>query len=208
MQKREPTKQIWLLTYGSACKSVDNAMLAHCGLTIDECYTATWRESKYTLIRLRKEHRIRQSGFAKIMKQLQIEFEILGTGIFGFDTISYNSEARDESLRFHPGFKLIVDTLNRDPDNLEWWMLNGDIQSNRKGLLWKHMHAINPAEMTKAQLIMRLQNQDKLLDEIKSLKQENATLLEINASETRSANQMLVEVMRLQSELSALKSRK
>ena len=58
--------------------------------------------------------------------------------------------------------------------------------------------------MTKAQLIMRLQNQNNLLNEIKSLKQENATLLEINASETRSANQMLVEVMRLQSELSAL----
>ena len=176
MQKREPTKQIWLLTYGSACKSVDNAMLAHCGLTIDECYTATWRESKYTLIRLRKEHRIRQSGFAKIMKQLQIEFEILGTGIFGFDTISYNSEARDESLRFHPGFKLIVDTLNRDPDNLEWWMLNGDIQSNRKGLLWKHIERTEPSEMTRTQLIQLVRRLSPSVKEYDGFVSANVTI--------------------------------
>ena len=61
--------------------------------------------------------------------------------------------------------------------------------------------------MSKAQLIKRLQNQDQLTKEIEALKQENATLLEINASESRSANQMLAEVMRLQSELSALKAR-
>ena len=178
LQKREPTKQIWLLTYGSACKSVDNAMLAHCGLTIDECYTAKWRESKYTLIRLRKEHRIRQSGFANIMKQLQIEFGILGTGIFGFDIIAYNSKERDESLQSHPGFKLIVDTLNHDPDKLEWWMLNGDIQSNRKGLLWKHIESTEPSNMTRAQLIQLVQQWSPSMKGYDQLKQHNEFLTE------------------------------
>ena len=153
-------------------------MLGHCGLTIDECYTAKWRESKYTLIRLRKEHRIRQTGVVKIMKQLQIEFGIVGAGIFGFDTVSCNSEERDESLESHPGFKLIVDTLNREPEHLEWWLPTGDIQSYRKGLLWKHIKSTEPSKMTRTQLIQLVQQWSAPMKEYEQLKQHNDFLTE------------------------------
>ena len=206
-KKRSSPKHVWMITYGAACESINHEMLSTNGLEVDECYTIAWRETKYTLIHLTYENRVRGTTISKMMQRLKASHGINLGEIFGYEAITSNT-SEEENIESHVGFQKMIETVNSQPESLEWWMKSGQtLTTNKKGLLWKHIHAINPAEMTKAQLIMRLQNQDKLLDEIKLLKQENATLLEINASETRSANQMLAEVLRLQSELSALKSR-
>ena len=196
-----------MITYGAACQSITHEMMGVNGLEVDECYTVVWRETKYTLIHLTHKHRTRDTAISKMMQQLKASHGINLGEIFGYDAITSNT-AKEESIESHVGFRKMVETINSQPERIELWMKNGqDLITNKKGLLWKHIHAIPPAEMSKAQLIKRLQNQDQLTKEIEALKQENATLLEINASESRSANQMLAEVMRLQSELSALKAR-
>ena len=195
-----------MITYGAACPSVTQQMMSSNGLEVDECYTITWRESKYTLFHLAREHRVRESSISKTMQQLKISHGITLGEIFGYDAITSNT-ADEGSIESHVGFKRMIEIVNTLPETMEWWMQNGsDLMNNKKGLLWKYIRAIPPTEMSRSQLIKRLQNQEHLLREIQALKQENATLIEINASETRSANQMLLEVMRLRSELSELKS--
>ena len=205
-KKRSSPKHIWMITYGAACPSVTQEMMNSNGLEIDECYTITWRESKYTLFHLPHAHRVRETSISKAMQRLKDSHGINLGEIFGYDAITSNT-TEEESVESHVGFKRIIEVANSQPETMEWWMQNGsDLISNKKGLLWKYIHAIPPTEMSKAQLIKRLQNHEQLLREIQKLKQENATLLEIAASETRSANEMLLEVMRLRTELSELKS--
>ena len=131
-------------------------MLALCGLVLEECYTIAWRESKYTLIRLSKVHRVRQTALLKIMQLLHERYGIVGTGIFGFDFVASNNQATDESLFAHPGFKLMAEAINKDISVLETWMREGDIVNNRKGLLWKFLDDTPPGNMTRAQLVKRV----------------------------------------------------
>jgi hypothetical protein len=130
-------------------------MLATCGIIVEECYTAEWRESKYTLIRLNREHRIRRNAFMNKMLELKDVHGIIGTEIFGFESVACNSVSQNESLFAHPGFKTIVDTVNKDISKLESWLKEGTITDNRKGLLWKFIND-NPMLMTRAQLIQRV----------------------------------------------------
>ena len=206
-KKRSSQKHIWMITYGAACQSITHEMMSTNGLEVDECYTIAWRETKYTLVHLTHKNRARDTTISKMMQQLKASHGITLGEIFGYDAITSNT-TEEENIESHVGFQKMIEIVNSQPESIEWWMKNGeDLITNKKGLLWKHIHAIPPSELSRAQLIKRLQNQEQLIKENKALKQENAALLEINASETRSANQMLMEVMRLQSELSALKSR-
>jgi hypothetical protein len=138
-------------------------MLKQCGLEVDECYTATWRESKYTLIHSNKTFRLRRTALDKIMHQLLAKFQVVETEIFGFDAVSCNSQAEGK-LEDHPGFRIIVEMANKEPVDLEWWMLceaqessqERDLLNYRNGLLWKHIERTNPECMTKVQLIKRV----------------------------------------------------
>lgn len=131
-------------------------MLAQFGLVVDECYSILWRESKYTLIHLSKENRVRRTSIIKVMQRMKDAHGIVRTEIFGFDSVSCNSVQKDESLESHPGFMQMVEKLNSQPEHLKWWMSEGTIESNRKGLLWKFIECTNPNEMTRAQLIQRV----------------------------------------------------
>jgi hypothetical protein len=185
-QKQENPKQIWLLTYGAGCCSMTNTILATCGLIAEECYTATWRESKYTLIRLKKEHRLRRTAVVKIMKQLDDTHGIKGTEIFGFDTVSCNSQTHDESLSDHPGFKLMIDIMNTDISRLEAWTRQGSLVSNKKSLLWKYLENTNPEQMTRIQLINKIKEWGPVVENHEELKNTHAVLL-AQHEETRKA---------------------
>jgi hypothetical protein len=185
---------LWLLTYGSCCASITQPMLEACGLELDECYTTAWRESKYTLIRLNRLRRVRRTAFVKIMRQLHELHGIIGTEIFGFEMASCSSQTTDESLFDHPGFKHIVHAMNKDISRLEVWMREGDVLTNRAGLLWKHIESTEPEKMTRAQLI-------KLVKEYDELKRVHAvTAAKLRAAETeymgeRTLNQQIVDML-------------
>ena len=154
MQKREGGKQIWLISYGSAADGfIDHEMLSSSGIIVDECYSVLWRESKYTLFHLARENRVRRSAVVKAMHRMKGSFGIVGSEIFGFDSVSCNAGKNNNALESHPGFKFMVETLNTSSGNLIWWMKEGNVETNRKGLLWKHMDGTDPDQMTKAQLV-------------------------------------------------------
>ena len=188
-QKRESAKQLWLLTYGAGCRSADQVIFTSCGLEVEECYTATWRESKYTLIKLSNVHRIRTIAVVKVMQRMKDNYGIIGTEIFGFDVISCNSQMNDENLFAHPGFKMMVDIMNKDISKLEWWMRDGDITSNRKGLLWKHIQSTDPTQMTRAQLVQQVKEWGPAMKDYAELKQ-TYTILLAKQIETENAYQL------------------
>jgi len=173
LQKRDTEKQIWLLTYGSSCQSITHEMLLACNIEVDECYTVTWRESKYTLFHLSKNKRVRIAAINKTMLQLKEKYGVIEGGVYAFDSIACNTKnpEDDESLESHPGFKHITDVLNKKRDALEWWMQTGDLVSNRKGLLWKHIEDTDVTTMTRTQLVKRAREWDQMKKENKTLKE-------------------------------------
>ena len=180
LQKQCTEKQLWLVTYGASSKSMTHEMLKQCGLEVDECYTATWRESKYTLIRVHRDHRLRRTGMQKVMGRMLESFGVVETEIFGFESVSSNSKEEHTSLEDHPGFKLMVQKVNKDPVELEWWMRNGaqDLAANRKGLLWRHIDATDARSMTHSQLIQRVEMWKPIVMEVEELRTMNTMLME------------------------------
>jgi hypothetical protein len=196
-QHRGAEKQIWLVTYGSTYQSITHKILLECGLEVDECYTATWRESKYTLLHLQRMHRLRRSGMDKIMQRIHCNFNIVTSEIFGFDSLSSNSKSDGELLN-HPGFRIMVEKANKEPIDLGWWMSCGaaDLCANRKGLLWKHIESTDARRMTNAQLVERVQKWAPVIQESEELKQMNTMLGDHNAA-------LIVRVRELEESLRA-----
>lgn len=199
MQKMGSGKQIWLITYGSSCQSITHEMLLDCGLQVDECYTAVWRESKYTLVHIEKAGRLRKTAMDKIMSLMHATFQIVETEIFGFDSVSCNSKSDQTAfaLEEHPGFRILVDKVNKDPIELDWWMRCGveDLYANRKGLLWKHIERTDASSMTRMQLIERVKKWAPLVQEVADLRQMNSILSDHNAT-LISRNRELAEAFR------------
>ena len=179
MQKQEPARQIWLITYGSGCKSIDHEILSAMGLEADECYTVTWRESKYSLIHLPRGNRTRRSNIIKVMQRMKDEHGIISAEIFGFDSIACNTVGTDSSLEDHPGFMRMVTAINENAGELEIWMANGTLTSNRKGLLWKYIAQTEPEKMTRTQLIKRVKEWGPFVRMTEESIQRNALLLDL-----------------------------
>ena len=159
-------------------------MLHEANMEVDECYTVTWRESKYTLLHVPRDHRLRRRTMKKVMRKLLEKYQILETEIFGFDSVSCNSRVKEaiSSLEDHPGFQLMVEKVNKDPENLEWWMRceTENLNTNRKGLLWKHIESTDAGSMTRAQLVQRVRKWAPMVAECALLKETNVMLGESN----------------------------
>jgi hypothetical protein len=143
------------------------------------------------LIKLKRESRIRHNAFINIMQGMKDDHGILGSELFGFDVISCNSVTDNESLTEHPGFKIIVDIMNKSIFKLEIWMKEGDLITNRKGLLWKYVQSTAPAEMTRSQLIRQVEEWKPVIKEYEELKQVHSLLL-TKHSEVESAYQNML----------------
>jgi len=147
-------------------------MLLSCGIEVDECYTITWRESKYTLIHLPKTKRVRITAISKTMLKLKEKHGVIEGGVLGFDSIAYNAKNNDDnnSLESHPGFRFMIKALNEKRETLEWWMGCNDLLSNKKGLLWKHINDTDASSMSRAQLEKRVTEWGPLVKEYPTLK--------------------------------------
>jgi len=119
----------------------------------------------------------------KVIQKLQGDFKIVTAGIFGFDSVSCNSKA-DSALGDHPGFQIMVEKVNKEPVELEWWTSSGtaDICAFKKGLLWKHIESTDACRMTNAQLVERVQKWGPIVRESVELKKMNEMLGGHNAA--------------------------
>jgi hypothetical protein len=127
-------------------------MLLQYNIQCNECYTTTWRESKYTLLHFDQRHRKRGSALKAAMDKMDEEHGIKGSIIHGYETLSSNTKD-EQVISDHPGFKRIVQQLNSNKDELRIWLQEGDVMTNKKGVLWNHLEIRDPALMTRGQLM-------------------------------------------------------
>ena len=159
--KQDGGRCIWLMICSASSPNLTFQMLHTVGIECDECYTVAWRESKYTLIHLNRSKSIRLSKMKKAMASLESTYDVKGSSIMGYETLSSND--KETSVIEHPGFKRMVELLNARSMELESWLKEGDVFSNRKGLLWKFIEGTDPQLMTRVQLIDRVKKLSPLV---------------------------------------------
>lgn len=148
-------KYLWLITYTVCSPDITPEILHSHGIKCDQCYSISWRESKYTLIHLGKDDAVRCHTLKKALINLQANDGIQSSSLVGFDTLESNGKA-DHPIEDHPGFKRMIETINHKPDEIRMWLQQGTVQTNRKCILRKYMESIPPKEMTHAQLVSKV----------------------------------------------------
>ena len=133
-------------------------MLSEQNVKTDECYTATWRESKYTLIHCAKANRVAYQTLLKAIEKLRTHHGILlNATISAYDALSSNDTLNGDSLKDHPGFKRILHLLNTHNEDLQWWITGqNNVYDYRKGLLWRYIETTDPTKMTQRQLAAKV----------------------------------------------------
>lgn len=185
IHKQEHRKQIWLITYAASSVDIKPEMLHENGIECDECYSIQWRESKYTLIHLKQEDKVRSSTLDKVMRKLDTQYGIKQSTIVGYEALASNNKA-DTLISQHPGFKRMVYLLNQKDPELKAWMESGDVATNKKGIFWKFIETTDPKLMSRNQLEKRVAEWAPIVQESTSLRSMNETLkitLEIREKE-------------------------
>lgn len=181
---KEHAKQIWLITYASGSPNITSELLIQSDIQCDECYTITWRESKYTLIH--SKNRFRYSKLDKLINRDYRSHGIVGSHITGYDTLSSNDEKKDTAIHEHPGFQKMVELMNQKSADLVAWIEHGDLLTYRKGLLWKYIESTDPKEKTRKQLMDQVIKWTPLIQEREALIETNRVLQATLNAETRS----------------------
>jgi len=146
MASRETAKRVWLITYGAGCPSITHEVCAEGGVEVDECYTLTERDFKYTLV-----HTVIRRTLTKMHKMMEKAESARGikvSNLFGYEPIS----AYGTGLYEHPGMNLITESMYDPEKTLDAWLATGDLASNAKGLLYPFVSKENVDLMTKTQL--------------------------------------------------------
>ena len=139
------TSHRYLLTYGASGQSITHALCSGT-LEMDECYTLTQRDLKYTLV-----HLLRltvRSTMTSLMCRLDEMYQIKSASVFGYPAVSLGPEI-DE----HPGMLLIVEHLNKSSPLLDCWLVKGTVKDNKQGLLYAHLTGFDVDTMNKTQLL-------------------------------------------------------
>jgi len=183
----ESRKQIWLITYGAACDTITHGMLKESGVKLNECYTVTWRESKYTLLHCAKADRISMEAMKQVTSAMEERYGIVfNASVLGYDALCSNDLSNGESLENHPGFKRMVELLNTGSEELEWWIDDDKtcIREYRKGLLWRYIESTDPEKMTFKQLVSRVKAWAQIVRSNETLQEAyNAASAKLQANE-------------------------
>lgn len=167
-----------LLTYGASGKSITHEMCMETGrVTIDECYTLTQRDLKYTLVHILQ--RTVRSTMSNLMCHLDEKYQIKSACVFGYDAVLMGSE-----IDQHPGMLLIIENIKRASSALECWMATGEPHTNKQGMLYIHLKDNQPEAMTKTQLL-------KQLRELKRSVEEKDREIQMHSRENRQLKQRL-----------------
>ena len=171
-----------LITYGASGQSITHSMCTESKkLDVDECYTLTQRDLKYTLLHLRK--RVVQSTVSSFMCYLDETYGIKSTSVFGYSAISLGAQI-DE----HPGMSLIISALGSS--SLDCWLAEGSIVQHTRGLLHDFLSGMSLESMTKGQMMHHVKTLKKELVDAKAqiLELESVS---IQNEELRSENRRL-----------------
>ena len=180
-----------LVSYGSSGESITHTMLSiYPAIIVDECYTLSQRDLKYTLIH--SQVRVSRWTICNILKDLDKKYGIKSVAVFGYDEISIG-----DSIESHPGLRLMIDHIASKSPLFEYWMQNGSLGTNTRGILYKYLPLNLVEKVTKSQLAIK---KSQLAQENEILKKENKSLrAELEAAE--------LQMNELQSENKRLRSR-
>lgn len=192
-QATEHQKLIWLITYASGSPDITVDMLHAGSIRCIECYTITWRESKYTLFRLKKKDRIRKTALERVMRSLETSHGIKGGSITGYDMLSSNTKDT-LTVPEHPGFRRIVQLLNENPSEIRAWMEEGDFLSNKQGILWNHKTSLDPKQMTHGQLVERMVKWAPLIEDYQRTKGAHENLMVICSNQENELARLRLEL--------------
>jgi len=154
-------------------------------IDVDECYTLTQRDLKYTLIHSRQKRP--RSTLIALMNLFDREYGIKSSSVFGYNAVSIGEETED-----HPGFKLLVEHMNSGSTAFEYWMADGTLQTNKKGILFKYLQgeSVKNNQLTRSQLIHKLDLAEKKIFELEKRKAE-ADILELKYEQVCAENKRL-----------------
>ena len=170
------------MTFGSSSPDVTIEMLEACGVKdeVKAIHNATWRESKYTLLSLSRKGRMRGSQVNALVKKLSKEHSMVSTEIMGYESIIGNIRKSDDSIPFHPGFKLMVDFLQTGKgDNVRSWTKETAPSSSKRkaqSYLQRHVGTSDIDAMSKAQLQTLCHTLKKIVDETEPIRATFGTL--------------------------------
>ena len=133
----------------------------HGPIDVDECYTLTQRDLKYTLLHIRA--RVVRSTITSMMTRLDEIYGIKCVNVFGYNGVSLGSEIDD-----HPGMMLIADNIKRETQSLECWIEGGDIRKYRRGLLHYCLPGFEVKDMSRLQLLNHIKELDARINESRS----------------------------------------
>ena len=139
-------KRIWLITYGASCTSITPTMCSELGIEIDQCYTLSQRDFKYTLIHLIKKKT--PAMIRKMLNDAETTHGIKLNNLFGYESVTGN----DSDLQHHPGMKLMIHHMNRKNDCFEAWLLKPDLYTNAKGIMHRFLTIEEIPKLTRSQL--------------------------------------------------------
>lgn len=165
-------------------------MLEDYKIECTECYSVTWRESKYTLIRFNRSNRIRSSALKQIMTRMHEDHGIKGSVIHGYETLSSNTKV-ESMINDHPGFKRMVQLLNEKSDEVRVWFKSGeDVFENKKGVFWNHIESKKPDTMSRQQLIAKVLELSKLTQQQSEIQSAHEALLAAFANQESEINRL------------------
>ena len=150
--QQEAAKKIWLFSYGASGPSItDTLWRSIVSIEIDECYTLTQRDLKYTLMHTTK--RVTVLRMQNVFDFMKKKHGIKGANVFGYEELSYG-----DGVMEHPGIKLMVEHMNRGSSQFESWLLHGSLETNNRGILNKFMISKDMKEMSRSQLLHYIEN--------------------------------------------------
>jgi len=169
-----------MISYSSSGGSITHTMLSRQEIfQVDECYTLTLGNQKYTLFH--SPQRISKPMISNIISDMP-----------GVQEISIGRE-----IDQHPGFKTMVEHMNKESPLFEYWMLNGSLHTNIRGLLHKHLSPISSDRLTYSQLVQQNEN---LRHELQILREKETERekMELEIEELRSEVRRLLLRTRVQ----------
>ncbi len=128
-------RSVWIVSYGASCPDLEASKLegfTQLPLKVDECYTTTYCDLKYTLVHL--EEPVRESAMKHIMNYVLVRYSIRSNEFFGYSIL--NGLGVSKQLCEYPGFKILHQHMVERSPSFSVWIKNSE--ARRGGIMKRY----------------------------------------------------------------------
>lgn len=134
-------RSVWIISYGASCPDLDASKIEDfkhaqlkVQLKVDECYTTTDRDLKYTLVHL--EEPIRESVMKRVMTYCLVGYSIRSKEFFGYSFLDGLGVSKE--LCESPGFKVLHQHMVESNPAFSIWIKNHE--ARRGGIVKRYVN--------------------------------------------------------------------